>query len=492
MENQIPVISAGDLGNLDFTGKRVLIVAKRDAGKTTLAFDIMNQVNNSVNMYVNHQVPKSENAMSITHYYERIDDYVFDRIQSPSDQEQEYSETHIFDDCVALSSSLNSFNAILTNLKGKTVITTVQFLHPKLLHDDEQKPIYDYILCTHEDVNISLQKNGELIQQCYKINVHLVTHKIKSLNKYEFAVFDKSYNSSYITSFESLDMSNQNSANTILLFHQDRNTKLLEGIIKKLDDDKHFEDVILIDQYESDKLKYPFVDAIYDTKEDIIDKVLKIATQYTHNKQQKNILIIINNCFRNLYKHYAMSLRHLIMNGRHYHISIIINENYLLDVAPEIRCNMDYIFISNKITTKSQKQSIYNQYCGMFSNYSLFDTFYNVAANINDVPTYIMIRNHNLNSKNIIAIVKFDSDIELNKQYKSPEILKQTKELKNDQTDNDQTDNDEVNNIKIQMKHLLSHIKKLDRKMDTLLKMTEKQKSRKWYEDSDSESENEI
>jgi hypothetical protein len=64
-------------------------------------------------------------------------------------------------------------------------------------------------------------------------------------------------------------------------------------------------------------------------------------------------------------------LYELLLNGRHYNKTVILIMQYPLDIAPELRCNFDYIFLLNEAYISNQKK-LYNQYACMFPNFQSF------------------------------------------------------------------------------------------------------------------------
>jgi hypothetical protein len=59
------------------------------------------------------------------------------------------------------------------------------------------------------------------------------------------------------------------------------------------------------------------------------------------------------------------------MNGRHYKLLFLVTMQYPLGIPPNLRCNVDYVFILRENIVKNRER-IYANYAGMFPN---FDTF---------------------------------------------------------------------------------------------------------------------
>lgn len=68
------------------------------------------------------------------------------------------------------------------------------------------------------------------------------------------------------------------------------------------------------------------------------------------------------------------SIKSLFMNGRHYNIMGIVAVQYVLGIPPNLRNNIDYVFIFNEPSIKNRKK-IYEDYCSMIPT---FDEFQNI------------------------------------------------------------------------------------------------------------------
>ena len=59
------------------------------------------------------------------------------------------------------------------------------------------------------------------------------------------------------------------------------------------------------------------------------------------------------------------------MNGRHYKIMFIITMQYALGVPPNLRTNIDYVFILRENYVSNRKR-LYEHYAGMFPTFEMF------------------------------------------------------------------------------------------------------------------------
>lgn len=64
-------------------------------------------------------------------------------------------------------------------------------------------------------------------------------------------------------------------------------------------------------------------------------------------------------------------LKRMFMNGRHMKNNLIITLQYPLGIGPELRCNIDYVFLLGT-STMSDKRRLYEHYAGMFPTFEAF------------------------------------------------------------------------------------------------------------------------
>lgn len=66
------------------------------------------------------------------------------------------------------------------------------------------------------------------------------------------------------------------------------------------------------------------------------------------------------------------NIRFIFMNGRHVGITFLVTMQYLLGIPPNLRANVDYIFIC-KETKTTIKKKLYDYYAGMFPSFDMFN-----------------------------------------------------------------------------------------------------------------------
>ena len=59
------------------------------------------------------------------------------------------------------------------------------------------------------------------------------------------------------------------------------------------------------------------------------------------------------------------------MNGRHWGVMFILIMQWMLGVPPNLRCNIDWVFILRENIHQNRKR-LYEHYAGMFPTFEMF------------------------------------------------------------------------------------------------------------------------
>lgn len=116
--------------------------------------------------------------------------------------------------------------------------------------------------------------------------------------------------------------------------------------------------------------------------ENIISNVLKRQKQVVdrvNQEKEKNgksnidprAFLILDDCLYDNSWTKSKHVRSLFMNGRHYKIMFIITMQYALGIPPNLRTNIDYVFILRENIIQNRKR-LYDGYAGMFPSFEVF------------------------------------------------------------------------------------------------------------------------
>ena len=128
-----------------------------------------------------------------------------------------------------------------------------------------------------------------------------------------------------------------------------------------------------------------FIHNEYD--EEVIKRVLvrqtKVMNKFKKNESdnknisfpKKNIdprtFVILDGCLYDSSWTKSKFVRSLFMNGRHFRVFFIITMQYALGIPPNLRTNIDYVFILRENIVQNRKR-IYDCYAGMFPTFEVF------------------------------------------------------------------------------------------------------------------------
>jgi len=67
------------------------------------------------------------------------------------------------------------------------------------------------------------------------------------------------------------------------------------------------------------------------------------------------------------------TIKQIFMNGRHYNIFFVLTMQYATGIPPDLRNNIDYVFVFNEPSIKNRKK-IYEDYAGMIPSFDHFQS----------------------------------------------------------------------------------------------------------------------
>lgn len=88
-------------------------------------------------------------------------------------------------------------------------------------------------------------------------------------------------------------------------------------------------------------------------------------------KELKHVFLILDDCMYDRSVLRSTAIRDLFMNGRHYHITFISAAQYAMDITPDLRTQIDYVFCL-KENIMSNRIKLWKFFFGMFDKYADF------------------------------------------------------------------------------------------------------------------------
>ena len=124
-------------------------------------------------------------------------------------------------------------------------------------------------------------------------------------------------------------------------------------------------------------------------------------------------------------------MRLLFMNGRHWKIMLIITMQYPLGIPPNLRTNIDYVFILREPYINNRKR-IYENYAGMFPT---FEAFSQVMDQCTENYECLVINNNSKSNKLTDQIFWYKADSHNDFKLGSKEFWELSKDINSDEED---------------------------------------------------------
>ena len=115
-----------------------------------------------------------------------------------------------------------------------------------------------------------------------------------------------------------------------------------------------------------------------DVTEKIIQRQKSLAKANTDTKQS-GVFMLIDDCMYDKKMIREKNMRAIFMNGRHWNIMFMLSMQYCMDLPPDLRSNIDYIFVLRENIIQNQEK-IYKNFFGIFPHFSIFQDVMNCCT----------------------------------------------------------------------------------------------------------------
>jgi len=129
---------------------------------------------------------------------------------------------------------------------------------------------------------------------------------------------------------------------------------------------KHVPKLFIHDEYNS-----AIVENILKRQKQVIKQIKREVETYKKSNIDGRTFVILDDCLYDAGWTKDKMMRLLFMNGRHWKVMLIITMQYPLGIPPNLRTNIDYVFILREPYIANRKR-IYENYAGMFPTFESF------------------------------------------------------------------------------------------------------------------------
>jgi hypothetical protein len=129
---------------------------------------------------------------------------------------------------------------------------------------------------------------------------------------------------------------------------------------------EHVPKLFIHDEYNS-----AIVENILKRQRTVLKQIKKEVEVYRKSNIDPRAFVILDDCLFDATWTKDKVMRLLFMNGRHWKVMLVITMQYPLGIPPNLRTNIDYVFILREPYIANRKR-IYENYAGMFPTFESF------------------------------------------------------------------------------------------------------------------------
>jgi len=120
-----------------------------------------------------------------------------------------------------------------------------------------------------------------------------------------------------------------------------------------------------------DEYNTAIIENILKRQKQVLKQMKKEIQTYKRSTIDPRAFVILDDCLYDASWTRDKMMRLLFMNGRHWKIMLIITMQYPLGIPPNLRTNIDYVFILREPYIKNRR-IIHENYAGMFPTFESF------------------------------------------------------------------------------------------------------------------------
>ena len=180
-----------------------------------------------------------------------------------------------------------------------------------------------------------------------------------------------------------------------------------------------------------DEYNTAIIENILKRQKTVLKQVKKEMEAYKRTSIDPRAFVILDDCLYDNKWTKDKMMRLLFMNGRHWKIMLIITMQYPLGIPPNLRTNIDYVFILREPYLKNRK-IIHENYAGMFPT---FESFCQVMDQCTENYECLVINNNAKSNKLQDLIFWYKAEPHPNFKLGSKEFWELSKDLQSDDED---------------------------------------------------------
>jgi len=180
-----------------------------------------------------------------------------------------------------------------------------------------------------------------------------------------------------------------------------------------------------------DEYNTAIIENILKRQRGVLKQMQKEQAAYKRTTIDPRTFVILDDCLYDNGWAKDKMMRLLFMNGRHWKIMLVITMQYPLGIPPNLRTNIDYVFILREPYITNRKR-IYENYAGMFPT---FESFCQVMDQCTENYECLVINNNSKSNKLHDQIFWYKADPHGDFRLGSKEFWEMSKNLGSDDED---------------------------------------------------------
>ena len=180
-----------------------------------------------------------------------------------------------------------------------------------------------------------------------------------------------------------------------------------------------------------DEYNTAIIENILKRQRAVLKQIKKEQEVYKRSNIDPRAFVILEDCLFDATWTKDKVMRLLFMNGRHWKIMLVITMQYPLGIPPNLRTNIDYVFILREPYISNRKR-IYEKYAGMFPT---FESFCQVMDQCTENFECLVIKNNAKSNKLNEQIFWYKAEAHKDFKLGSKEFWEISKQMNSDDED---------------------------------------------------------
>lgn len=110
---------------------------------------------------------------------------------------------------------------------------------------------------------------------------------------------------------------------------------------------------------------------------EVVERALQLQKELAH--KQRSLLLLADDCAFSKGEWRTNTMRSVFMNARHHRTGLHFSMQYLMDLLPSLRSNVDYVICCAE-NIHSNKKKLWQAFFGIFKTYAEFDSVFTACT----------------------------------------------------------------------------------------------------------------